>query len=92
MANLVSVTSEKQAQALKERDRFLKDHPQLLPLQRKIDSRLGHAKSEHNRLVLVHGMMMDSVKALTDSLKLMILSLPEFDQRVKALGVKMKPI
>jgi hypothetical protein len=92
MANLVSITSGRHAQALKERDRFLNAHPQLEPLQRKIDHRLGNAKTEHNRLVLIHEMMMDSVKTLTDSLKLMMLSLPEFDQRVQALGAKTKPI
>jgi hypothetical protein len=90
VANLVSITSERHAQALKERDLFLKVHPQLLPLQRKIDAKLGNAKTEHNRLVLVHGMMMDSVKVLTISLRQMIRALAEFNRRARALSVNGK--
>jgi hypothetical protein len=35
-------------------------------------------------------MMMDSVKALTQSLKRMILSLAEFDRKTRALGANIK--
>ncbi len=90
MANLVSITSERHARAVNERDCFLRSHPELMPLQRKIDARLSHAKTEHNRLVLIHEMLMDSVKALTESLNLMIRSLAEFNRRTRALGVNVK--
>jgi hypothetical protein len=92
MAHLVSITSERHAQALRERDRFLRAHPQLLPLQRKIDARLGNAQTEHNRLVLIHGMMMDSAKSLSDSLKVMVRSLAKFNRRMRALQASFKRI
>jgi len=88
MANLVTITSQEHARALKRRDLFLRKHPELIPLQRKIDERLGGARTEHNRLVLIHDLMMDSVKALAESLKLMIRSLRELDRRIRVLGVK----
>jgi hypothetical protein len=87
MANLAAIASEEHAILLKRRDLFLRKHPELIPLQKKIDERLGGARSEHNRLVLIHEMMMDSVKVLAESLKLMIRSLRELDRRIQALGM-----
>jgi len=60
MANLFSVKSPEHAQALQDRDRFLREHPELVQLQRHIDDRLKKASSNHNRLVMIHTLMMDS--------------------------------
>lgn len=60
MPHLFEVHNERQAHALKERDRFLSTHPELRSLQKEIDERLKGAASGHNRLVLIHDLMMDS--------------------------------
>jgi hypothetical protein len=60
MAHLFEVKGDLQADALRERDRFLGSHPELKELQDAIDSALSKADSSHNRLVVIHNMMMDS--------------------------------
>jgi hypothetical protein len=60
MAHLFSIKTDMQAEALKERDDFLREHPELREFQRKIDDRLRRAGSAHNRRVVIHEMMMDS--------------------------------
>lgn len=60
MAHLFSIKNDQQAEALMERDRFLREHPELRDFQRKIDERLRRAGSAHNRRVVIYEMMMDS--------------------------------
>lgn len=60
MAHLVTIRNEQHARALLARDRFLKRHPDLRGLQRRIDDKLRKAGSDHNRLVLINTWMMDS--------------------------------
>ncbi len=69
MPKLEAVSSQKHAEALSERDRFLKSHPSLTSLQDKIDRKLAGAQSEHNRLVLIHQLMMDSFRELDAKLQ-----------------------
>jgi len=60
MTNLVPIRSQAHAQALEERDLFLSRHPKLRALQEEIDRKLRTAQSTHNRLVLIHNLMMDA--------------------------------
>lgn len=60
MAHLFEVKGHLQAEALQERDRFLFTHPELKDLQEAIDRALSKADTSHNRLVVIHNMMMDS--------------------------------
>ncbi|MBI5572414.1 MAG: DUF3135 domain-containing protein [Desulfomonile tiedjei] len=69
MDHLSSVRSPQHAEALKERDRFLFAHPELANLQKQIDRRLKGATTEHNRLVLIHRLMMDSFIELDEKLQ-----------------------
>ncbi len=69
MAHLFSVKDDKQAEALLERDLFLREHPELTEFQRKIDERLRGAGSAHNRLVMIYEMMMDSFMELNAKLQ-----------------------
>ncbi|MGO9122180.1 MAG: DUF3135 domain-containing protein [Desulfomonilaceae bacterium] len=69
MAHLFSVKNDTQAEALGERDRFLREHPELREFQRKIDERLRRAGSAHNRLVVIYEMMIDSFMELNTKLQ-----------------------
>ncbi len=69
MAHLFSVKNARQAEALRERDDFLREHPELREFQRKIDDRLRRAGSAHNRLVVIYEMMMDSLMELNTKLQ-----------------------
>jgi len=69
MAHLFSVKNDEQAEALLERDLFLRDHPELREFQRKIDERLRRAGSAHNRRVVIYEMMMDSFMELNTKLQ-----------------------
>lgn len=69
MAHLRIVKSNHQAEALKERDLFLREHPELRELQSRIDSKLENAESDHNRLILLHEMMMASFLELNERLQ-----------------------
>ncbi len=69
MAHLFSIKNDKQAHALKERDDFLRKHPELREFQRKIDERLRRAGSVHNRFVVIYDMMMDSFRELNAKLQ-----------------------
>jgi hypothetical protein len=60
MPNLFAIRTDRQADALKERDGFLEAHPELKVLQRQIDERLRKASTGHNRLLVIHGLMMES--------------------------------
>ncbi len=64
MAHLFSIKNDTQVEALKERDDFLRQHPELREFQQKIDDRLRRAGSAHNRLVVIYEMMMDSFMEL----------------------------
>ncbi|MEW6137296.1 MAG: hypothetical protein AB1733_03615 [Thermodesulfobacteriota bacterium] len=68
MGKLSAVKTREHAAALRERDRFLSEHPELRGFQRDIDEMLGSAGSDHNRLVLIHNLMMDAVRKLDDQL------------------------
>lgn len=69
MAHLFSIKTERQIEALKERDDFLREHPELIEFQRKIDDRLRRAGSAHNRFVVIYEMMMDSFLELNARLQ-----------------------
>ena len=60
MSRVFLIRSTEHAEAVKERDRFLSAHPELKPLQEEIDKRLHSAVSDHNRLVMVHELMMEA--------------------------------
>lgn len=60
MTHLFEVKSCRHAEALRERDRFLLTHPKLKAFQETIDRELKKAHSSHNRLVVIHTMMMES--------------------------------
>ncbi len=72
MGHLFEVNSERQAKALKERDRFLRSHPELRGFQKKIDDRLKGAATGHNRLVLIHDLMMDSFREMDRRLQTLL--------------------
>jgi uncharacterized coiled-coil DUF342 family protein len=55
-----AVESEAHAGALRDRDRFLAEHPELAHLQKEIDDKLEKAESNHNRLVMISNLMMES--------------------------------
>jgi hypothetical protein len=69
MSHLSTVKSDDHAKALRERDQFLKDHPELRALQKQIDARLKKAVSLENRLVVIHDLMMESFLRLDKKLK-----------------------
>ena len=46
---------------VEERDRYLNENPDLLPLQNEISRRLNCAGNQHNRLVMIHYMMKEKV-------------------------------
>ncbi|MBM4329139.1 MAG: DUF3135 domain-containing protein [Deltaproteobacteria bacterium] len=71
MSKLQIVKSDAHAQAIKERDEFLDSHPELKALQAEIDKRLDNAQSPHNRLVLIHDLMMKSFQELHTKLGLL---------------------
>ena len=72
MARLTIVKSSPEAQAIRERDRFLDEHPRLRALQTHIDNKLQTAETDHNRLVLLHKMMMDSFVEMNKKLQRLI--------------------
>jgi hypothetical protein len=72
MAKLSSIKTPEHAQALEARDRFLGDHPELRDLQDAINNKLGNADSDHNRLVLIHQLMMDRFTELDEKLQTLI--------------------
>ncbi len=69
MAHLFPVKSETFAAALSARDRFLSAHPELKALQQTIDARLKSASSNHNRLVVIHELMMEAFLELNSKLQ-----------------------
>jgi hypothetical protein len=71
MGEVIRIESSRSAKALKERDRFLANHPELKPLQRDVDDMLRKAGSTHNRLVMIRNLMMDSFLDLNDRLQSM---------------------
>ncbi len=69
MANLILVKSHSHARAIKDREIFLAKHPELWPLQRKIDESLYKARTTHNRLVVIHDLMMEKASELFEKLQ-----------------------
>lgn len=69
MSKLQAIKSESLAQAVEARDRFLDEHPELKNLQQEIDQRLDGAETDHNRLVMMNELMMDSFLKLDNKLK-----------------------
>ena len=84
MARLASVSSEEHANALKERDLFLDHHPELRVLQKEIDDRLEKATTDHNRLIVIKELMMESF--LKMDRKLQQLAAARRARRLKASG------
>ncbi|MEW6350715.1 MAG: hypothetical protein AB1646_16765 [Thermodesulfobacteriota bacterium] len=74
MTRLVSIDSPTHAAALKKRDDFLASHPELRPLQQKIDKRLGNAQNDHNRIVIIHSLMMDAFLEMDRRLQALVRS------------------
>ena len=69
MSGPVFVESDVHARALQERDRFLREHPEMKTLQEKIDRNLDKAHSRHNRLVTIQNLMMDAFLELDRKLQ-----------------------
>lgn len=69
MRNLCPIKTEEHARALEERDRFLREHPELAHLQSSIDEKLGNASTSHNRLVIIHTLMMDAFREMDKRLQ-----------------------
>ncbi|MGB6065050.1 MAG: hypothetical protein WBG50_09590 [Desulfomonilaceae bacterium] len=69
MGKVIRIESSRSAKALKQRDSFLDKHPELRPLQHEIDETLRKSGSRHNRLVLIHNLMMDSFLDMNDRLQ-----------------------
>ena len=74
MPHLSPIKTRQHAQALKERDQFLSDHPELRDLQKVIDERLEKASSDHNRLIVIHDLMMDALRRLDEKLQSLVCS------------------
>lgn len=72
MSKVRNLRSQKLAEALKERERFLSRHPELRKLQKEIDRRLKNAATDHNRLVVIHDLMMDSFLELDSKLQTLV--------------------
>ena len=53
-------------EAKKALNDFLHEHPDLKPFQKDIRRRLDRAGSSHNRMVLLHDMMMHNVWRLSE--------------------------
>jgi hypothetical protein len=69
MAYLFPIKNESFAAALSARDHYLSAHPELRHLQREIDARLHSASTTHNRLVVIHELMMDAFVELNNKLQ-----------------------
>ena len=69
MTNLTSIQSDGHARAIRARDSFLACHPELKRLQDEIDNKLRGAASSHNRLVIIHNLMMESFLELHGKLQ-----------------------
>jgi len=70
--NLSTIKSNRHARLLRERDSFLRSHPELRTLQKTIDEKLGNACNDNNRLVLIHSLMMEAVAELDDKLQTLV--------------------
>jgi hypothetical protein len=75
MSKIHSLRSQELTEALEERERFLSEHPELERLQKDIDRRLKNAASDHNRLVVIHDLMMDSFLELDNKLQALVAKL-----------------
>jgi hypothetical protein len=69
MTNLTAIRSAGHARAIRARDSFLSRHPELRRLQDEIDKKLRGAESSHNRLVIIHSLMMESFFRLQGKLQ-----------------------
>lgn len=72
MSKVHTLRSQELTEALEERERFLNEHPELAKLQEDIDRRLKNAASDHNRLVVIHDLMMDSFLELDNKLQALV--------------------
>jgi len=72
MTKLFPVKTGDQIRALQARDRFLCEHPDLKRLQADIDKKLSKAATANNRLVIIHDLMMDSLREMNDRLQLLL--------------------
>ena len=51
--------------AVEERDRFLAEHPHMIPFQEEIEKRLKYAGSAENRMTILKCMMYDRLEGLS---------------------------
>ncbi len=58
---------EKIRKAVKARDRFLAEHPELMPFQKEIERRLRYAGSIENRMVILRPMMDEKLFELSQT-------------------------
>jgi hypothetical protein len=75
MSKLFAVKTREHAEALLERDRLLFENPKLTSFQRQIDEMLDKAGSDHNRLVVIHNLMIEHMRKLAEELRLLIANL-----------------
>lgn len=68
MSTIKQLHDPKVHEFIEKRNALLKEKPELLELQQKIDDVLAGAGSSHNRMVLLKKMMMESVAELQKSL------------------------
>lgn len=59
-------------EAKQKLNKFLQENPELKPMQAEIDKMLSGAGTQHNRMVLLHHMMMDKVKELSKAIKTLL--------------------
>ena len=52
-----------------ELNKFLEENPHLKELQKEIEEKLDKAGSDHNRMVVIQEMMMESLRDLGDNFK-----------------------
>lgn len=72
MSKIHTLRSQELTEALEERERFLSEHPELEKLQKDIDRRLKNASTDHNRMVVIHDLMMDSFLELDNKLQALV--------------------
>jgi hypothetical protein len=56
----------------KEITDLLRERPELVPFQRKIDDIMRGAVTQQNKCAILHGLMLDHLKLFTDHLELLI--------------------
>ena len=78
--------SKKIFELKQEIQRLLKERPEYIPLQKKIEERMKGAINQNNRLTIIRDMMMDSFMEMNESLK----QLSDQSQILQAQANKLK--